>query len=188
MDFPKLPKVFELNEKIKEVGEELGVDSKLYKDYANYIKENFKNSYKINNKSGIIQLDNDFELTGEVQELRAYSKLVRMPGMEEVYKRGASFMGDAIKDYQKKENLKHAREVYAYNKYLEMYKEMEFIQDTFDSRFNLLYEYMSKDYTKALEIMRIKGRKKTFEELQTVAKTLNNDSILEEAEPIIQNL
>lgn len=175
MEFPKLPKVEELNLKIEKVAKELGKSSKLYKDYKHYIEHDFPGQFNYGSDGSTIQLKSDFELTGEVEELKKYAHLSRMPSIDEVVERGKKLLNI---DKLIAEGSKIERQ-----KAIDRYKDTEYIQKIIEDKHTILYEYEHAQYEKALDTLHIKGRKKTYDELRKVAKILNSKKIRKEAIP-----
>lgn len=164
-----------LNKRIKNVERIFGKSSKIYKDFDYYIRRDFPDNYST--KGGYIHLKG-IKITGEVEQLEMLENLehlMRMPSALTLIQRG--------KLLAKERGLKPTREN-AITTYLAYSEFSEIIKDKID----LIYENEHPQYTTAQNILKIRGRRKTYAELQKVAEILNDEKIEKESTPKIGDL
>lgn len=164
-----------LNKRIKNIERIFGKSSKIYKDFDYYIRRDFPENYS--SKGGYIHLKG-IKITGEVEQLEMLEKLehlMRMPTARTLIKRGRMLA--------KERGLKPTREnaIATYNNY-------SGFSDIINDNIELLYQFDNSEYKKALNILKIKGRRKTYDELQKVVDILTDEKIRIEATPKVGDL
>ena len=164
-----------LNKRIKNIERIFGKSSKIYKDFDYYIRRDFPENYS--SKGGYIHLKG-IKITGEVEQLEKLEKLehlMRMPTARTLIKRGRMLA--------KERGLKPTREnaIATYNNY-------SGFSDIINDNIELLYQFDNSEYKKALNILKIKGRRKTYDELQKVVDILTDEKIRIEATPKVGDL
>lgn len=164
-----------LNKRIKNIERIFGKSSKIYKDFDYYIKRDFPENYST--KGGYIHL-RDIKITGEIEQLEMLENLehlMRMPSARTLIQRG--------KMLAKERGLNPTREnaIATYNNY-------SGFSDIINDNIELLYQFDNSEYKKALNILKIKGRRKTYEELQNVVDILTDERNRIEATPKVGDL
>lgn len=164
-----------LNKRIKNIERIFGKSSKIYKDFDYYIRRDFPENYS--SKGGYIHLKG-INITGEVEQLEKLEKLehlMRMPTARTLIKRGRMLA--------KERGLKPTRE-----NAIETYNNYSSFSDIIKDNIELLYQFDNSEYKKALNILKIKGRRKTYDELQKVVDILTDEKIRIKATPKIGDL
>lgn len=164
-----------LNKRIKNVEKIFGKSSKIYRDFDYYIRRDFPKNYST--KGGYIHLKG-IKITGSIEQLEQLENLehlMRMPSSKTLIQRG--------KMLAKERGLKPTREnaISTYNIY-------SGFKDIIDDNIELLYQYESSEYKKALDILKIKGRRKTYGELEIVVNILTDEKIRYESIPRVGDL
>lgn len=164
-----------LNKRIKNVERIFGKSSKIYKDFDYYIRRDFPENYST--KGGYIHLKG-IKITGEVEQLEMLENLehlMRMPSARTLIQRG--------KLLAKERGLKPTREnaIATYNNY-------SGFSEIIDDNIHLLYEYDHTEYVRAKAILKITGRRNTYDELQDVVNVLTSEKIRNEATPKVGDL
>lgn len=164
-----------LNKRIMRIEKIFGKSSKIYRDFDYYIRRDFPKNYST--KGGYIHLKS-IKITGEIEQLEMLENLehlMRLPSVRTLIQRG--------KLLAKERGLKPTRE-----NAISTYVNYTGFSDIINNNIELLYQYDSPEYKKALNILKLRGRKKSYDELQKVVDILNNEKIRNEAIPKIGDL